>query len=107
MNESVRVGIGARLRESRDSAGLSQKDVAHELGLKARQTVGKWESGEGMPRLDEWYKLGQLYGVSLDYLIYGIRTVPVSQFGVLSSVLGRPGVHPEGPGFAAPAHHGK
>lgn len=82
---------------------MSQKAVADELGMKVRQTIGKWESGEGMPRLDEWYKLGQLYGVSLDYLIYGIRTVPVSEFGVLSSVLGRPGIHPEGPGFAAPA----
>jgi Predicted transcriptional regulators len=85
------------------SSGLSQRQVATELGLKVRQTVGKWESGEGMPRLDEWYNLGQLYGVSLDYLVYGIRTVPVSKCGMVSVVLARPGVNPQGAGFTAPA----
>lgn len=103
MNESVRIAIGARLKESRVSAGLSQREVADELGLKVRQTIGKWESGEGMPRLDEWYRLGQLYGVSLDYLVYGIRTIPVSTFGAVRTVLGRPGVQPTGGVFGTPA----
>lgn len=102
MNEEVRRAIGARLKESRVSAGLSQQQVAIELGLKVRQTVGKWENGEAMPRLDEWYKLGQLFGVSLDYLVYGIRTVPVSQFGVMGSIFGREGHQPTGAGFRTP-----
>lgn len=103
MKEEVRRMIGARLRESRLSAGLSQKEVADQLGLKVRQTVGAWEGGDTMPRLDEWYELGSLYGVSLDYLVYGIRTVPVSGFGVLATVLGRAGRQPGEP-FGTPEH---
>lgn len=101
MHEAVRVAIGGRLREARQSASFSQQQAATELRI-SRQAISRWERGHSMPQSAEWYLIGQLYGVSLDYLVYGIRTVPVSSFGILSPVLGRPGVQPTGVPFGTP-----
>jgi DNA-binding XRE family transcriptional regulator len=88
MEEEVRRAIGRRLKEARESAKLTQAAVAPELGVN-RQAISSWENGREMPRCDAWFKLGPLYGVSLDYLVYGIRTIPVSQYAVMAEVFGR------------------
>lgn len=84
--------IGARLKESRKSAKLTQEAVAKELGVN-RQAVSNWETGRETPRAEAWFLLGQLYGVSLDYIVYGIRTMPISKYGILASVF-RPAKEP-------------
>lgn len=40
-----------------------------------------------MPTLEEWYDLGPLYGASLDFLVYGLRTVPVGSSPTVSAIL--------------------
>lgn len=102
MQKAVRGAIGRRLKEARMSASMSQDDVAAEFGI-SRQAVSRWEGGHTMPKAAEWYRIGQVYGVSLDYLVYGIRTVPVSSYGTLAPVLGRKGVEPEGSAFGRPS----
>jgi transcriptional regulator with XRE-family HTH domain len=84
-NMERRRGIGLRLKESRKAARFTQEDIAQHMGLKGA-TVSSWERGKSMPKADQWYLLGPLLGVSLDYLIYGIRTIPVSDSAVLLSV---------------------
>lgn len=101
MQMAVRVAIGERLREARRSASMSQEEVAGQLEI-CRQAISRWETGRALPQTNEWYRIGQLYGVSLDYLVYGIRTVPVNDYAVLSRVLGRPGVQPSGEPFGTP-----
>lgn len=81
MNEEERRLIGRRLKEARIGACLSQEAVAAILGIK-RQAISKWEKGHTLPRSAEWYHLGRLYGASLDWLVYGIMTMPVSQYGI-------------------------
>lgn len=93
MNEEVRRGIGARLKESRRQAKLSQEEVASELQIK-RQSVSEWENGKALPASHQWYRLGMILGVSLDYLAYGIRTVPVSQHDIMASVFRVPESRP-------------
>jgi transcriptional regulator with XRE-family HTH domain len=78
--EEVRQAIGWRLKESRRSGRRTQDDAAALLSV-TRQTISSWELGKTMPTADQWYLIGQVYGVSLDYLVYGIRTVPVSRYG--------------------------
>lgn len=87
MDEQIRRAIGDRLKEARRSVGLTQAEVAKMFG-KERQAVSHWECGRNMPQLSEWYELGLLYGASLDYLVYGIKTVPVSRYGILARALG-------------------
>lgn len=102
MNEEVRRAIGRRLKESRLSAGLTQQYLADRLQLKARQTVSSWERGDSMPGTDQWYELAPLLGQSLDYLVYNIRTVPVSKYAVMETVFRAPGVQPSAAVFGTP-----
>ena len=53
----------------RDRAGVSQKQIANELGLSV-QTVGNWEGGRSNPSLDpvQTQKLCQMLGVTLNEL---------------------------------------
>lgn len=74
--KDVVVAIGARLREARAAASLTQFGVARELRI-TRQAVSAWERGESTPTVGQWYRIGVLYGVSLDYLVYGVKTMPV------------------------------
>lgn len=77
MEAAQRRAFGARLRESRSEAGLSQRDVARDLRV-TQQGVSAWERGAALPTLSQCCKLAQLYGASLDYLALGLRTIPAS-----------------------------
>ena len=39
--------LGGKLRELRDSKGFTQQQVADELGLKNKSTLGSWKVGAG------------------------------------------------------------
>lgn len=80
MNEELRRQIGRRIREFRVSLALTQDEFAEELGVSQRQSISAWELGKALPRGEEWIKLGHL-GMSLDYTVLGIRTIPVGQYG--------------------------
>lgn len=56
-----------KLIVSRDRAGLSQMELANQLGV-SRQAVSRWESGDTTPSVDKLKALAKLYGVSLDWL---------------------------------------
>lgn len=58
--------IGRKLRALRLGRGLTQRDVATRLGM-ARATLSNYEVGRRTPHLSELRRLGDLYGVGLDY----------------------------------------
>ena len=62
--------IANRLVEYRKKAGLSQEELADKLGI-SRQAISKWERVEASPDTDNLIALANLYGISLDELIYG------------------------------------
>ena len=59
--------LGEKLMKLRKKQGMSQQEVASELGV-TRQTVSNWECDQGAPSLDKAVGLARLYGVSLDDL---------------------------------------
>ena len=65
----MNVEIAQRLAARRKQAGLSQEALAEQLGV-SRQAVSKWERSESSPDTDNLIALEQLYGVSLDDLLY-------------------------------------
>ncbi len=65
----MNVEIAQRLAARRKQAGLSQEALAEQLGV-SRQAVSKWERSESSPDTDNLIALAQLYGVSLDELLY-------------------------------------
>lgn len=64
------LAMAQRLVDRRKAAGLSQEALAAQLGV-SRQAVSKWERSESSPDTDNLIALAELYGVSLDELLYG------------------------------------
>lgn len=62
------MGIGTRLRILRREKGLTQKDIAADLGI-SQQAWGHYETGRRTPDADMLLKLAAYFGVSTDYLL--------------------------------------
>lgn len=52
----------------RKKKGLTQLELAEDINI-SRQAVSRWESGMTIPSTDNLRCLGELYGVSIDYLL--------------------------------------
>lgn len=57
-----------KLERLRKTRGFSQENIAEQCHV-SRQAVSKWESGNSLPDIDNLIIIGQLFGVSLDYLV--------------------------------------
>lgn len=64
-----------RLLQYRKKHNLSQEDLANKIGV-SRQAVSKWELAEASPDTDNLILLAEIYGVLLDELLKGERTIP-------------------------------
>lgn len=58
------VKTGQKMKMLRKQKGLSVKDITEALGLRAPQSVYKWERGDCLPRIDNFFALCCLYEVS-------------------------------------------
>lgn len=65
--EALRL-VGERIRARRESAGLSQGDLAKQVFV-ARQTVSNWETGKTLPDVQSLLLLARLFGTSVDELL--------------------------------------
>lgn len=52
----------------RKKNGWSQEELAEKVNV-SRQAVSKWESAQTIPELEKILLLGELFGVTLDYLL--------------------------------------
>lgn len=69
MNELARV-IGERIKETREQLQLTQAQFAEKLGVTSSLCT-LWEKGVRKPSADVLLKIGENFGVSLDYLFFG------------------------------------
>ena len=60
--------LGEKIRQARKRIGLSQEQLAQKLCV-SRSAVAKWETGKGMPDIENLKMLSRLFGVSVDSLI--------------------------------------
>lgn len=60
--------IGSRLKNARNEHGLTQEQVAEELGV-SRQSISNWENNRSYPDIISVIKLSDLYSISLDELL--------------------------------------
>ena len=58
------VNTGQNMKTFGKRKGLSVKDVTKALGLQAPQSVYKWERGDCLPRIDNFFALCCLYEVA-------------------------------------------
>ncbi len=66
------VKIGTFLQTLRKEKGLTQEQLAEQIGV-ARRTVSRWETGSNMPDLDLLIEMADLYEVDLRELLDGER----------------------------------
>ena len=60
--------LGEKIKEARKLCGLSQEQLAEKMAV-SRSAVAKWETGKGLPDIDNLKVLSRLLNVSVDYLI--------------------------------------
>lgn len=62
-----------KLRELRKKCGLTMKELGAEIGV-AESTISQYETGKRQPDYETLLKLGEFFGVSVDYLLTGEET---------------------------------
>ena len=62
------MSLGTRIRECRQRARLSQEKVAELVGV-SRQAVTKWESDQSAPNTENLFRLAEVLGTTVDFLI--------------------------------------
>ena len=60
--------FGEKLKAARKEAGLSQEQLSEKLSV-SRSAIAKWESDKGLPDVNNLRAMGELLGVSIDYLL--------------------------------------
>ena len=60
--------LSEKIMQLRKKNGWSQEELAAQLDV-SRQSVSKWEAGNSIPDLNKILLLGQIFGVSTDYLL--------------------------------------
>ena len=56
------------IKEAREKAGLTQQDLANELGV-GQSTVAMWETQKSLPRTDKLPALAKILGCTIDALL--------------------------------------
>ena len=68
-----------RLALARGKVGLSQQEAAIELGV-TQSAISAWENGRKMPTLLQVARMAAVYGLPMDMLVFGIKSIPVALF---------------------------
>lgn len=68
--------LDEKLVRLRKEKGLTQLELAEAVKV-SRQAVSKWESGGGLPSIENLWGLSELYGVPVDYLLNEEEIEPV------------------------------
>ncbi len=71
--------ISEKIKSLRKKANLSQEELANKLGV-SRQAITKWETGAGIPDIDNLVLLSRLFKVSLDELVGYNSIVSTSEY---------------------------
>ena len=63
--------VGRRFRQAREKAGLSQRDMAHQLGYKSAASIANKEKGFTASSLVDVNFLSFYSGLSIDWIVSG------------------------------------
>ena len=71
--------MGERLKKLREQKNLTINKVVEKLSIEYytdidEKSIRRYERGEFLPKIDTLISLAELYGVSLDYIVYGRET---------------------------------
>ena len=58
-----------RIKELRDNAGMSTRDIADVFGFQNQTAVFKWMKGTSLPTVDNLVILADLFGVTIEEIL--------------------------------------
>ena len=58
-----------KIKSLRIQAGLTQEQLAHEVGYKRQSTVGMWEAGDRTPPTKKLVALARALGCTIEELL--------------------------------------
>ena len=67
-----------KLREIRKKCGITMKELGAEIGV-AESTISQYETGKRQPDYETLLKLGEFFGVSVDYILTGKEKAPTPE----------------------------
>ncbi|CEN93533.1 helix-turn-helix domain-containing protein [Paraclostridium sordellii] len=62
------MNFGNKLLRLRKEKGMSQEALSEKLNT-SRQAISKWENGQGFPETEKLLLIGNIFNVSIDYLL--------------------------------------
>lgn len=77
--------LAENLKELRSMNRLTQDDIAKMLGVSVI-TIGAYENGRKIPRLEKLIRLADYFGISLDNLVRGKKIDITSKGGDLNFI---------------------
>jgi transcriptional regulator with XRE-family HTH domain len=77
-DSNAREAMGRRLAHARTERGLTQTQVGTLFGL-TKGAVSAWEVGTNMPDAEQVARMADEFGVSVEWLILGLRSPPLAQ----------------------------
>ena len=60
--------IGAKMKQARQDAEVTQKELAEKLGVHQKD-ISRWENGERTPALETFAKICRILKVSVDDML--------------------------------------
>lgn len=79
MEQNKTTHLAEFLKNKRTLSGLSQKDVATELGYSTSQFISNWERGISQPPLAILRRLAQLYKINAEEMFSVLLQTTVAQ----------------------------
>lgn len=86
--------IGSNISNLRKKLNITQQSLALLLGVTDK-AVSKWESGHGYPDLENLQRLASVFGVTIDYLIFGNRKGIAIAGNIIADVVKSIDTYPE------------
>lgn len=62
------MNYGKILRELREEKDLTQQQLADKIGI-SQKAISFWETDKRTPNTDDYIKIADFFGVTLDYLV--------------------------------------
>lgn len=76
--------FGDKLKQIRRNEGLSQEQLAEKIGV-SRQAITKWETGRGLPDVENMVILAEIFKMTLDELVLHEKQLQQSQTKMFES----------------------
>ncbi len=78
--------IGSFLAQLRKERGLTQEQLAQELGT-TNKTISRWETGTYLPPVEMLQLLSEMYGLTINELLQGERIAPEKQLAAANETI--------------------